>query len=148
MFTAHAPEADEARLGKSARSAAAVFAAVLPKPFELDELLDAVARTVGSPAPFDRSGSAEQARTAALVKRLQAAGARDIHPSTRREWATFRTADGTLVQLYWWQRDGVYYVLRYSSSGNTAEWVGQFYDLDAAILLAMTVAGEPSDDGT
>jgi hypothetical protein len=26
--------------------------------------------------------------------------------SIRREWATFQTADGTVVQIYWWQRDG------------------------------------------
>ncbi len=59
--------------------------------------------------------------------------------STRREWANFRTGDGTLVQLYWWQRDGVYYVARYAETGGVLQTLGRFYDLDAAIAIAMTV---------
>jgi hypothetical protein len=53
---------------------------------------------------------------------------------SRREWATFETA-GTLCQLYWWQREGVYCVLRYSNGA--PELVGRFYNLDAALTLAM-----------
>jgi hypothetical protein len=89
--------------------------------------------------PFDPSAAAEPARTAALVSRLHAAGATDIHASTRREWANFSTVDGAVVQLYWWQRDGVYYVARYRKTGGTLEAVGQFYDLDAAIEVALTI---------
>jgi hypothetical protein len=64
-----------------------------------------------------------------------AAGAGDIQTSDRREWATFSAADRALVQLYWSERDGVYYVLRFSNG--VPELVGRFYDLDAAIALAM-----------
>jgi hypothetical protein len=69
----------------------------------------------------------------------QAAGARDVHASTRREWANFLTANGTFIQLYWWQRDGVYYVVRHAETGGVLETTGRFYDVDAAITLAMTV---------
>ena len=71
-----------------------------------------------------------------MVKRLEAAGAQNIHVSTRREWATFETVDGTFVQIYWWERDGVYYVGRYAQSGGRLETVGRFYDLDLAIAMA------------
>ena len=111
----------------------------MPKPFQLDALLDTVARCAGVSVPFAESAAAETGRTRVLVAKLAAAGARDIQPSTRREWASFRTADGTLVQLYWWPRDGVYYVMRHAESGGRIEQVGAFYDLDAAITLAMTV---------
>jgi CheY-like chemotaxis protein len=48
MFTAHAAAVREAEAGESARSRAAGFAAVLPKPFPLDDLLAAVARCIPS----------------------------------------------------------------------------------------------------
>jgi CheY-like chemotaxis protein len=48
MFTADAGAAGEARAGTSARSRAAGFGAVLPKPFDLDDLLGAVARTASA----------------------------------------------------------------------------------------------------
>jgi CheY-like chemotaxis protein len=40
MFTVDDDDASEARAGESTRSAAAGFGAVLPKPFDLDELRD------------------------------------------------------------------------------------------------------------
>ena len=43
MFTVDKPAADEAAAGKSVRSQAAAFAAVLPKPFALDALVATVA---------------------------------------------------------------------------------------------------------
>ena len=47
MFTAHAGASSEATANTSERSRAAGFAAVLPKPFELDELLRVVELAVG-----------------------------------------------------------------------------------------------------
>jgi hypothetical protein len=43
------------------------------------------------------------------------------------------------VQIYWWQRDGVYYVLRYAESGGRVDQVGRVYDLDVAIALGMSI---------
>jgi DNA-binding response OmpR family regulator len=139
MFTVDQRAAREAREATSARSQAAQFEAVLNKPFDLDELVDVVARAVGHAVPFDPSPAAEAQRTAQLRAKLDAAGAQEIHVSIRREWATFQTTDGTLVQLYWWQRDGVYYVVRYGESGDRLDQVGRFYDLDLAIALAMSI---------
>jgi CheY-like chemotaxis protein len=135
MFTAHTPDSREAEEGTSNRSRLAAFAAVVPKPFDLDALIEAVAQAVGHVAPFMRSDAAETARTVTLRTKLEAAGARDIQTASRREWATFRWADGTLGQIYWWEREGVYYLLRYGKGA--PELVGRFYDLDAAINLAM-----------
>jgi DNA-binding NtrC family response regulator len=117
MFTASQTAVREAREATSARSQAAQFDGVLSKPFDLDELVDIVAHAVGHAAPFDPAPGAEAQRTARLRAKLEAAGAQEIHTSTRREWANFRTADGTLVQIYWWQRDGVYYVMRHAETG-------------------------------
>jgi CheY-like chemotaxis protein len=139
MFTVDLPARHEAREVASERSQAAGFHTVMNKPFDLDELLDVVASAVGRSVRFDASPTAEAGRTERLRARLEAAGAEEIHLSTRREWATFKTADGTLVQLYWWQRDGVYYVIRHAASGGRLDQVGRFHDLDAAIALGMSV---------
>jgi CheY-like chemotaxis protein len=55
MFTAHAQAEQEAREGESPRSRAAAFTAILPKPFDLDDLLETVARCTALSASFERS---------------------------------------------------------------------------------------------
>jgi hypothetical protein len=143
MLSTDVATLDEARAETTERSQDAAFAAVVAKPFHLDELLDAVALAVGASAPFDDSARAEHARTDALVAQLREAGARDVRPSNRREWATFRIPDGSLAQLYWWQRDGVYYVVRHAETGGLVERVGRFHDLATAVELAMTASTHP-----
>jgi hypothetical protein len=140
MFTVDARTTREARVGASVRSQAAAYFAVLDKPFDLDDLLDTVALAVGHAVPFDASPAAEAARTATLVAKIEAAGGRDVRPSTRREWARFMTADGACVQLYWGQRDGVYHVVRCATPDAALERVGRFPDLDAALALAVAVS--------
>jgi DNA-binding response OmpR family regulator len=146
MFTAHRAARDEAEAGESQRSREARFAAVLPKPFDIDQLLDAVSTAVGRAEPFDGSADGDHERTTILARRLEAAGATEIHTSTRREWASFTTPNGAFLQVYWWQRDGVYYLVRFAATGGKIEPVGRFYDLGAAISVATTLDGEPSRD--
>src|SRR5688572_23542256 len=115
MFTTHGTASAEAQAAETDRARAAGFAAVVPKPFDLDQLLGAVQRCAQL-APVRAENVAEHAeRAQALRAKLEAAGASDIEISRRKEWATFRTGDDTLVQLYWWQRDGVNYVLRFGN---------------------------------
>lgn len=136
MFTAHADAVLEARTQSSERASAARFAAVIGKPFDLDELLEAVATAAGHSEKFDRSEAADQERTAALADQLRAAGATDIRTSNRREWATFVSpADGRIYQLYWWQRLGRYSVGRYDDDARL-EIIGQFFERSAAIAAA------------
>src|SRR5712691_5184019 len=123
----------------SERSRAARFEAVLGKPFDLDELVDRVARATGRAVPFDLSPRGETRRTAVFRAKLEAAGARNIHLSSRREWANFQTEDGTTVQISWWEGDGVYYVMRHAKSGGRIDQVGRFFDLDAPITLVLSV---------
>jgi len=139
MFTAHRAALEEAQATQTRRSQDAHFSAILPKPFDLDRLLECVAEAVGLVQPFDGSEGADRERTATLVARLEAAGATDVHPSTRREWASFLTPAGVFLQVYWWQRDGVYYLVKFAQSGGKLESVGRFYDLGAAISVAVTV---------
>ena len=136
MFTAHSMDSAEARKGASDRAQAAHFEAVLEKPFDLDDLLAAVARATGRSVPFDRSSEAEARRTDALVKALAARGATEIKPSQMREWATFLDARGRLCQVYWWQGRGVYQLGRYAESGRMT-MIGQFVDRDTAIEAAL-----------
>ncbi|HEX5578172.1 MAG TPA: response regulator [Candidatus Limnocylindria bacterium] len=136
MFTAHAQDVAEARAGTSARAAAAEFVAVLDKPFELDELIEAVAKATGESVPFDRSQAAEKQRTSELVAALRQRGATEIEPSKLREWAMFRDQRGALCQMYWWQARGVYQVGRYGADGKL-RMIGQFVDRDAAINAAL-----------
>lgn len=137
MFTAHPGAADEAEEGTSNRAAEAGFAAIVRKPFHIDDLLAAVATAAGLSVPFDRSQSGETARTDALVEALAARGATDIRPSQMREWALFRDRRGRMLQLYWWQARGVYQVGRYDAGGGQMVMIGQFVDRDAAIDLAL-----------
>ena len=147
MFSGHRREAEEAQVRESPRSRDADFFGVITKPFDLDALLRAVSDAVGNAEAFELTPQAERERTAAMMSRLKAAGAQEIHVSTRREWATFETADGTFVQIYWWDRDGVYYVVKYAPAGGRLETVGRFYDLDLAISMATRLRsdGERTD---
>lgn len=138
MFTAHGADASEAREGTSERAVRAAFAAVLPKPFNLDELLEAVATACNRSRPFNRSADGERTRTLALARRLRASGATEVRTSNRREWATFTSPhDERIYQLYWWQMLGRYIVGRYDTEARL-DIVGQFYELEAAISAAFS----------
>jgi len=140
MFTAHSKAVREARDGNSERAVAADFAAVVPKPFLLDQLLEAVETATGRSRPFDRSEAGDQQRTGELMEELREAGATDIRTSTRREWATFVSpADDRIYQLYWWQRLGVYMVGRYDDSARL-QLIGRYFERHAAIEAALSPA--------
>jgi CheY-like chemotaxis protein len=142
MFSAHAPELREAADGTSERAIAAGFAAVLPKPFDIDQLLDAVARATNRSVAFDRSHAADGQRNVRLVHDLRARGATDIRTSNRREWATFTPpATSDIVQLYWWEALGAYVVGRYQHASATLDPVGQFTDLGEALDAVLAHAG-------
>jgi CheY-like chemotaxis protein len=150
MFTAHSLDADEAREATSDRAVAAGFAAILPKPFSLDELLAAVATACGRSEPFNRTADGERARTVALARRLRELGATDVRTSNRREWATFVSPrDERIYQLYWWQKLGRYIVGRYDEEARL-EIVGQFNELETAIASAFEASREadPRDADT
>ena len=136
MFTAHHLDVKEAKEGTSDRAKQADFFAVIEKPFQIDELLDVVAKAVGETQPFERSASADAVRTQALVDTLKAHGATNIETSHRREWATFRDRRGRLFQIYWWQDRGVYQLGRFDSGGRM-QMLGQFTELSVAIEIAL-----------
>lgn len=137
MFTAHATAVAEARDRSSERAREADFAAIVPKPFSLDELLDAVATAAGRSRRFDRSEAADRQRTAELVEDLRNAGATDIRTSERREWATFISPqDDHIYQLYWWQAKGLYMIGRYDEDARL-EMIGQFFERSTAIAAAL-----------
>ena len=145
MFTAHSLAVREARRGTSDRAQAAGFAAILAKPFALDELLESVATAVGRSIPFDRSEGGDRDRTRQLVEELTTSGATDIRTSERREWATFVSPHDQLIyQLYWWQRMGLYIVGRYDPEARL-ERVGQFYERRSAVDAALTPRTEPAN---
>lgn len=143
MFTAHTGAVAEARDRSSQRAIDAGFAAIVPKPFTLDQLLEAVQQAAGRSDHFDRSEEADGRRTAELVDELRSAGAIDIRTSERREWATFTSLqDDRIYQIYWWQRRGVYMVGRYDENAHL-ELVGQFFERSAAVAAALAGAPNP-----
>ena len=73
MFTAHARDIAEAEEATSDRSTRAGFAAILSKPFSLDELVETVARAVGRSEPFDRSRGARRCAPASWCRRSRPA---------------------------------------------------------------------------
>lgn len=137
MFSAHAADVREAREAKSDRARAAEFAAILGKPFSLDDLLTAVATACERSEPFNQSSEGDRERTVALARRLRQLGATDIRTSDRREWATFQpNGVDAIRQLYWWQRMGVYLVGSYQQEG-ALTGIGQFFELEAALAAAI-----------
>lgn len=135
-FTAGTDAVREAREGASDRATAARFAAIVSKPFRLDDLLDAVATAVGQSEPFDRSTVGDQQRTAALVTELERRGATDIETSRRREWATFVAPhDEHINQIYWWQLLGHYVVGRYDDDAHLAI-TGHYFERTSAVDAA------------
>lgn len=137
MFSAHVGDVREAQREESDRARAAEFAAILAKPFSLDDLLAAVATACGTSEQFKRTAAGDRARTLTLAKRLRELGATDIRTSDRREWATFRrTDDDAICQIYWWQRMGLYVAGRYQDDAILTP-IGQFFELEAAIAAVM-----------
>jgi DNA-binding response OmpR family regulator len=145
MFTAHHQDVREARENTSDRAMAAGFAAILPKPFNLDDLLAAVATACDRSEPFNRTADGERARTLALARRLRESGATDVRTSNRREWATFVSSkDERIYQLYWWQKLGRYILGRYDEEARL-EIVGQFNELESAIGAAFSKDRDPNE---
>ena len=137
MFRAHVADVREAREAQSERARAADFAAILDKPFSLDDLLTAVATACHRSEPFNQSAEGDRQRTVALARRLRELDATDIRTSDRREWATFRPKGVDAIhQLYWWQRMGVYLVGSYDTDG-ALKPIGQFFELEGAIAAAL-----------
>lgn len=139
MFSADVTAIDEATKLSSERSVSAKLSGIIRKPFELDELLDAVAKAVERAEVFDRSAAADDARTAKLADELEKAGATDIRSSTRREWVTFRTHKDRLMQIYWWQAGGSYLVGRYDEDGRQMENIALTYNRLAALEICRSL---------
>jgi CheY-like chemotaxis protein len=137
MITAHSVDAGEAKLGTSIRARAAEFAAVVTKPFELDELLAAVSRATQTGDDRRTADAETRARISEMIERLRQRGAREIGGSSRRAWVTFRSPAGELMQLYRWERLSSYYLGRYTPDGRQMEPLGEFAELDAALALAL-----------
>lgn len=143
MMTGHRADREEAILDESKRAKSAHMAAVIPKPFDIDQLVTVVRNAVGEHVrPLtDR----EEARNATLLMdRLRAAGARELTGSKiGRVWATFRAGDDRSVyKIYRWRAAGVYFVGRYNPAGTQLAPLGQFDNLDALIAYCLgKVAG-------
>lgn len=142
MFTAHSGDREEVIASESDRAKAAKFAATVPKPFDIDQLIAAVHAAVGQPLEklTDEDEAANQAR---LLERLRAAGAQDLIGSQiGRTWATFRIGSASpLYKIYRWRAAGVYFVGRYSSDGRQMEPLGQFASLDALLMYCVGKLG-------
>jgi len=144
MFSAHQGDVKEAEREESDRARAAEFAAVVAKPFSLDDLLEAVATACGNSEQFKQTPAGDRERTLELARRLRELGASDIRTSDRREWATFRLKDNDKIcQLYWWQKMGLYVAGCYQDDAVLIP-IGQFFELDAA-LAALIPEAPPAD---
>lgn len=136
MLTGDNDAREEAMLDVSDRAKATQIAAVIGKPFDIDQLVTAVRRAVGeSILPAERAEAQDQSQ---LVERLRAAGARDVNSSNiGRVWATFTANDGSLYKVYRWRTADVYFLGRYSPNGSQLEPLGQFSKLDAVIAFCV-----------
>jgi CheY-like chemotaxis protein len=138
MITGHDPDREEAILNESDRAKAASISAVIPKPFDIDQLIKAVRHATGQEVTVidDRQEADNQMR---LLDRLRVAGASELTGSKiGRVWATFRArSDNTLYKIYRWRGADVYFVGRYSADGGQLEPLGQFGNLEALIAYCL-----------
>lgn len=137
MMTGHKAAAEEALAARSKRSRAADFAAVVGKPYDIDELLNTLGEAVQRGVVRRASDAETLRRVTELREKLTAAGAREISTSTRRVWVTFRGAEDELVQIYWWEKLSLYLVGRYTPDGTRLEPLGQYTDVGGAIAAAL-----------
>lgn len=137
MMTSHKDAAEEALAARSKRSRAADFAAVIRKPYDIDELLATLGEAVQRGVVRRASDAETLRRVTELREKLTAAGAREISTSTRRVWLTFRGAEDELVQIYWWEKLSLYLVGRYTPDGTRLEPLGQYTDVGGAIAAAL-----------
>ena len=138
MFTAHEDDREEAIVNETARAKQAKIAATIPKPFDIDQLIEAVHTAIGVPVPT-RGDQQEEAHRAELLRRLQAAGAHALTSSHMgRTWATFRIGtDPALYKVYRWRAANAFFVGRYSADGSQMQPLGQFGSIDALIAYCM-----------
>lgn len=139
MFSAHAGDTAEARAGTSDRSQQARFAAIVSKPFEIDELIATVRQVLAHVVPFDESPAGDAKRTQLLAEDVRKAGGSDVHSSTRREWVTFRTPTGRFMQVYWWQLLGAYLVGRYDEDGRRLDNIALTYTRSSAVEVCASL---------
>lgn len=127
---------EEAMLDTTERAKATHIAAVITKPFDIDQLVTVVRTVVGEQLPAARTTEGQDKTE--LVERLRAAGARDVSGSKiGRVWATFKASDGGLYTVYRWRAADVYFVGRYSPEGKQLEPLGQFSKLEAVIAFCV-----------
>jgi len=134
LMTADPGARDEAVTDLSERAKAARIVGVIPKPFDIDQVISAVHNAVGEPVrPV--TDEQELAHQAELLRRLRAAGAEDVTGSVLgRVWATFTAGrPPTAFKVYRWRAAGVYFIGRYLADGGQMEPLGQFTELEPLI---------------
>jgi hypothetical protein len=122
-------------LGESERAKSADFSAVVPTPFDVDQLVAAVRNGLGASASSELSRSSAARDTATVMERLRAAGVQELRTSSAgREWVTFRLKrHGDLYKLYRWEAAGTYFIGRYAPNGERLEPLAEMYDTESAI---------------
>lgn len=113
---------------------------MIPKPFDIDQLVATVRRAVGEGAPRP-TDNAEDARHSELLARLRDGGAEELRTSQIiREWATFEAgADHRLFKIYRWRAVDTYFIGRYTADGRQLQPIGQFSDLEALVAYCLDV---------
>lgn len=133
LLTGDPPTRDEAVFDLSERAKAARVAGVIPKPFDIDQVVSAVHNAIGeSVRPF--TDEQELAQHDELVDRLRSAGAKDVTTSTiGRSWVTFTAGrPPATFKVYRWRAAGAYFLGRYQAGG-AMQPLGQFTELEALI---------------
>jgi CheY-like chemotaxis protein len=134
LMTADSHTRDEAVVDLSQRAKAARVVGIIPKPFNIDQVVSAVLNAIGE-AVGPVTDAEELSLHVELVDRLRVAGARDLATSTiGRSWVTFTAGRSpSTFNVYRWRAAGAYFIGRYRAGGAQMEPLGQFTDLDALI---------------
>lgn len=134
LLTGDPPTRDEAVADLSERAKAAQVAGVIPKPFNIDQVVAAVHNAVGEPV-HPVTDAQELAEHDELVTRLRAAGAANLTTSAiGRSWASFTAGrPPASYKVYRWRTAGAYFLGRYRPGGAQMQPLAQFTDLDALI---------------
>jgi len=131
LLTGDPPTRDEAVVGQSARAKAARVAGVIPKPFDIDQVISAVHNAVGQPVRRF-TDQEELTHQFELLGGLRAAGAVNLEGSEiGRVWASFTAGTPPeTFKVYRWRQAGAYFLGRYRAGGVQMEPLGQFTELE------------------
>lgn len=111
------------------------FVSMVPKPFDLQQLIDKVTEAFAGRAPLPKVAHVKPKPSVSEL--LSKRGVKDIRTYPDREWVVFRDKRGALVQIYWWEQASYYCISRMKPGAEALEDLGKCKTAEEAVQRAL-----------